>query len=738
MKSALWVFILAVGALSIPCISHAKSQSCCATATGESSGSEPEVDAPGSGVRGNQSSATVSDRETGSKSGTAPHQVLGEVIVTAQKRRQQAFDVPISLVVVGSPELQQRQISNLSDLQFAVPGLFVQSNDAQRRIQLNGVSNPNGNGAFVSEYVDEADITPQGFSGNFGYGNFDSQTYDLERVEVLRGPQGTLYGEGAMGGTLRFITNKPVLDRFQVDGDTSALFTEDGEPSQRFEAVLNAPLVMNTLGLRFAGEVEHDGGWIDEPVGNLNNINRQNVADGRVEGLWEPSAQFRVSMTQIIHRSSYGLNSGEDASGNFTPTFDLTVAPRGEENFNVSNVTMTYDVHHVQLLSSTTYFDHSLVTDNYMQVLPYLSGVVYDVDYPRYPVGAKDLSQELRLANTAGGAWQWTVGGYYKHYKDEENYSYYFGNPGPLSMAPLFPFVESELSKSWSVFADSSYKLFDRLTIGVGARYFKDDEDFVQNTAARQRASFTSNDPRVYVQYQLTEQVNTYASAAKGFRSGGFNNAGRPAYGPEQVWTYEAGIKTRSFRDRLSIDADVFVTDYSRYVVTGFLPAAPGLSYSRNAGDARIKGAEADIEWRPVGWEFELKGDYLDAKFVALTALGTGFTVGERLPFVSKYMFTGSAQRDFSWNSKETYVRVDYSQVGPQQYQYLGGPLQMSDVIHMVNASVGIQWNDNVTLSVFAQNLLNDRGFLDATPLQHLAARSRPRTLGLEMAVRFD
>ena len=185
---------------------------------------------------------------------------LAEVIVTAQKIRQREFDVPISLVVISSQELQQRQITGLEDLQFAVPGLTVQGGGVQRRINLRGVSNTFGNGAVVGEYMDDADMTAGASGASGGLGILDMDAYDLERVEVLRGPQGTLFGVGAVGGVIRYITNKPMLDRFQMNADVAALFTQYGAPGQRIEAMVNTPVVPGTLGLRFAGKFDHQGG----------------------------------------------------------------------------------------------------------------------------------------------------------------------------------------------------------------------------------------------------------------------------------------------------------------------------------------------------------------------------------------------------------------------------------------------------------------------------------------------
>src|SRR6185312_3147603 len=144
-----------------------------------------------------------------------------------------------------------------------VPGLYMNSTGTSHAIYLRGVGNTVGNGSMVGQYIDDADVTAETVYGSNTSG--DGGLYDLSRVEVLKGPQGTLYGDGSMGGVIRYITNRPVLDQFQTSTDVAALFTESGAPSQRLQAMLNSPLVAGTLGVRLAGLFEHDGGWVDEP-----------------------------------------------------------------------------------------------------------------------------------------------------------------------------------------------------------------------------------------------------------------------------------------------------------------------------------------------------------------------------------------------------------------------------------------------------------------------------------------
>jgi len=162
----------------------------------------------------------------------AGESTLEEIVVTAQKREERLLDVPISIVALTAADLQKRQINNIDELSFAVPGLFVASSGSfQREISIRGISNVFGNSSLIGLYVDEMSVTSAPCC------QIDLPTYDLERVEVLRGPQGTLYGEGSAGGTIRFITKNPVLDRFSFDADVATLFTEDGAPSQRVQEV---------------------------------------------------------------------------------------------------------------------------------------------------------------------------------------------------------------------------------------------------------------------------------------------------------------------------------------------------------------------------------------------------------------------------------------------------------------------------------------------------------------------
>lgn len=684
--------------------------------------------------------------------------LLREIIVTAQKYSQRAFDVPISLQVVSGQELAQYGITDLSSLQYDVPGLYMDNTGTQRAVFLRGVGNYLGNGSMVGQYIDEADITAQGSQGGtLGYDTGTNGLYDLDRVEVLKGPQGTLYGDGSMGGVIRYITNRPALDRFQASEDVSASFTESGAPSQDIEAMLNTPLVQDTLGLRIAGIFQHNGGWVDEPAANLDDINGENLADVRAEILWQPTPRLAVNGMQTVHRDTSGIGAGEDAGGSITPLFGTTFVPNMADNSTLSNLTVTYDFDVARLLSSTTYSggEQNIYEQAPVESIP--GSPIYWILEPYFHVDNSDASEELRLVHTGEGSWQWSVGGFYKAYRE------YLAFPGEyLGVAGQTLAEASEVqgedaadsSRSWAGFADTSYKPFRRLTLGAGVRYFKDretqwtvtDGSILPNSASLgpnvltpfSPETFKSTDPRFYLQYQVTSHVSTYATASKGFRSGGPNQLpSEPPYQPESLWSYDLGVKIRYPEEGIRADVDVFDMNYSNFVSFTYVPPQTQLIEDANIGKARIRGVDADLTWRPVEqWTLGLNTEVLHSEFLTASVI-SGYAPGNRLPFAPAYSFTGSIDRDFHFAGRPGDAEVYYYEISRVQFRLAGVPLYQSDVLRFLSARADIQWTDSVALGVFAHNLLNDRG--NVTPLWWSgdSTRPRPRTVGVEIKANF-
>ena len=667
---------------------------------------------------------------------------LGEVIVTAQKYSQRAFDVPISMTVMDGPTLERLGTRNLDDLQFYVPGMLVQNEGTSFQLTIRGISNVVGQSALVGSYLDEADVTSE---GSFG---LDLNTYDLARVEVLKGPQGTLYGEGSVGGTIRYITNKPNLADTDMSARVTAMFDQYGAPEERVDAMLNSPIIKDVLGLRIAADIDQGGGWVDQPAANRKNINSKNAADVRIQGRWEPLSDVSVNAMEVIHRATSGPYIGEDPPGVYTEVFNLTVTPQLVDNYNISNLTVDWRPGPITLVNSTTYFKHYNNESNFgasFQFSPPPSPR-FDDYYTWSPIIDESFSDELRVSGGLGG-WRWMVGAFFKRLDDEiPAGQYYFGLPGPPGSPLPEPFsaFSDTNSNSHSLFVDTSYEIFSGLVVGAGARYFRDNQNaLITGDASREVATFTSADPRFYVRYGLSNNINVYASAAKGFRSGGFNGLGYPSFDPEHVWTYELGSKAKLLHGSMSVNADVFLSEYGGYQVIGVLPSEIiPLDIYRNAGDARVKGIEGDVEWTPVPqWRLGLSGDYIDARFVEIAVVGASHQVGDPLDLVPRYQVTAWGQREFNWGGRSGFARLDYTQRAPEVFRNRSiGPwyYSQSDYMYLLGFHTGINWTDNLQLGVFALNLLNDRGYTGSDVIEMEAARQQPRTFGVEFDVRLQ
>ncbi len=669
---------------------------------------------------------------------------LDEIIVTAQKRQERLIDVPISIVAMGAGELEARRIKSIDELSMVVPGLATLSNGGYlRRIQLRGVSNISGNASLIGQYLDEASVTSAASS------QLDIRTYDLERVEVLRGPQGTLYGDGSAGGTIRFITRNPVLDRFGASADAAAAYTQDGAPSQRIEGMLNVPVVENKFGLRIAGVYDHAGGWIDQPAAGRDDFNGQNMKDVRIKALWQPAPQFALNTMAVVHRNNGSNNNNEAEDGTYTQVLNLTTTPRVEDDYDLYNLTLTYDFSAVRLLSTSGYVQQNLDMTDYGGLLGTSApGTAQRRVYqPLVLARHRTATEELRLTSLGSGPWQWTLGGFYRRNRVDQSLPYYYvafeGPPGTPLPAPITAHLQN-FSESRAVFADSSYRVTERVTLGAGLRYFEDDQEATDFAGATfQSGRFDALSPRIYAQYKLTDHANAYASIAEGFRSGGFNRLNQPPFDPEHVRTYELGAKTSLADGRLSGDVAVYYSDYTDYQIAGLLPPpAPTLYIYRNAGSARIKGVEWAFAWRPAAqWELSFNGDYLTSEFYEINVLTSAYQAGDQVDYTPKYQFHVAAQRDFGWNGKAGFARVDYGQRGVETYRNRStGPwfYSESDVINMLNFNLGLQWNKGLSVGLFGQNLLNDRGYLSAGSNAGLASRARPRTYGVEFGVKFD
>lgn len=675
-----------------------------------------------------------------------------EIVVTAQKREQRLVDVPMAVSLVTGEEMEQQGIESVQDLSFAVPGLTMREDGpGSYTIFLRGLANQSGSGALVSLYLDEAPLSLS------GYDQLSPATLDLARVEILKGPQGTLYGQGSAGGTIRYITNRPNLSRIEGRVEAEAFTVSHGEPGGKATAILSVPLIQDKLAFRFAGSYRAGGGWQDQPEAGIKNGNGTKLLNVRGKLLWAPSDRFEAEAMVEIHRADTKLGMGyeeEDRTVDVGPDRSKEMIPK-EFDFDIYNLTLNYDFGFAELVSATTY-----VTHDHQYPFTYIPrpgnfsyGYIEGND-DRF-VDGDQFSQELRLSSSGPGPFDWTIGAFYRNSERSllVDYEYTYAPAGDFYLGGgtfydnLYYFSEST-SKSYSLFADASYDITDRLTLGGGIRYFNDKAtsliEYAPGTGAEQSATFDSVDPRVYVSYKVNSRANLYASWSKGFRSGGFNSAPFEPYDPEKIYNYEVGFKGSTPGSVFQWDVAAFFTRY-KDMVRRRLVLVDGafLSESSNIGEVEVKGVEGGFAVRPVPQlTLNATAAYLDSE---ITDTDPGDVVnlpGDRTDYTPKFSFTLGANYELNWaEGVPGFIRVDYNYRDKVTYidrsSFFPDVLpQKSDSLSLLNARVGATF-DRYNVELFATNITNENDSIDPYQGWANANRTRPRVIGVEVGFSF-
>lgn len=659
---------------------------------------------------------------------------LGEIIVTAQQRRQREIDVPITINTLSSEEIASRGITDLQSLSFAVPGMTtVVTGMAQNRVMLRGIGEGAGGGNFPLVGIRQDEVAVDGPLR----GGLDIRPLDLERVEVLNGPQGTLYGQGAMGGTVRFLTHNPVIGKTGMTAAADVYSTKGGGLSNRLTGVANVSL-SDSAALRIAGSFENFGGWIDAPTAGQKNINDGEMSQIRVKGLFHLTERLSLTpMVQVLRNHVGSLNNGENADGNLKlPAFAPNAVQSARNNHELYSLTADWEMlDGIKLLAIGSMFRNDSDGGYYSTTPNGLIGVL-----SKFENRDKAQSGELRLMSDNAGPWQWTVGSLYRdvdyNQKVITSQMGFVNSPTPIS-SPNTVVVTPIKSKSWSFYGNTSFDLTERFQIGGGLRYFIDEQ--TAPTAAQASQSFDSIDPRVYASFKLMREWNIYTSAAKGFRSGGFN-AVNPlfpeSFKPESVWSYEVGTKFEAMGGMLSGQVAGFVSRYTD-MQTSTLAAAPNIFYTDNIGRAHIKGIDWSFKIRPADWiAFGASGTVQDTEVVSVKP-NSSYVVGDQLNYIPKnnYSIFVETQANLANNLKAGF-RADYNVRGSSVFaQRTFNATAKNEQMELLNMRLSLS-QKQYGIELYGENLLNDRGQIFPNPV-NFATRTVPRTIGLRGTVAF-
>lgn len=613
-----------------------------------------------------------------------------EIIVTAQKREQTVIDVAQSISVVSGGLLERSQATNFQDYLSFVPGLQVnQSALGAGRLVLRGL-NTGGVASTVGVYIDE---TPFGSStalanGAVLAGDFD--TFDIARVEVLRGPQGTLYGASTLGGLVKYVTNTPVLGKVEGRVRGAIEDTKGGDISYHGNAVVNVPLG-ETLALRASGFYRKNGGWIDSigttapdsfgftPASDVDaNINDSRSYGGRASLLFKPSDSFDVRLTAYLQNIRADADStvesdpdnlntlyGRQTQSQFAPEFTNV-------DYRIYNATINADLGFATLTSSTSYATQRQTfrddaTFNLSGLVREALGAPANDFVLDQRVNNRKWTQELRLAGTIGDTFDWLVGGYYNDEKAALVQDFRALTPNTIDVI-AFPFVLGNVDlssdyKEYAGFANGTLHLGEMFDIDFGGRYSHNKQVASQVASGVLAGNVpvnsdlrSSDDVFTYSvapKYKINERASIYARVAKGYRPGGPNviapnaPAGTPAtFDPDTVVSYEAGLKGETADGSFALDLALFHIDWNDIQL---LTVVNGFGVNINGAGAKSQGAEFTVTLRPTtGLVVSINGAYTNAELQDDAPELVGGLDGDQLPFTPKYAV--SINPDYDWD----------------------------------------------------------------------------------------
>ena len=719
-------------------------------------GANSQSSAVGSNVSGTQ--------ENVNKSG------LEEITVTAQKKSERLQDVPVPVTVIAAQTLIDNNQLRLQDYYTSVPGLNL-STDAYGApaISIRGITTGGFTNPTVGIVVDDV---PYGSSSSHGYGQeiLGVDPTDLASVEVLRGPQGTLYGASSLGGLIKYVTVEPSPEAFS--GQVGAGLTDvynGAEPGYNFSGSVNLPIT-DTLALRVSGYTHQDAGYIDDPALNLKGVNEGWADGGHVAALWRPSQDFSLKLSALVQYDKMnGVSEADVAPGlGVLQQNDIPGSGASNRALEAYTATIRANLGTVALTSLSGYTSlRNTQYDDYTNALSTFTqsnfGVAGTVIYESNPTDK--VSQEIRFASTFGQWIDWLVGGFYTHEYSHEIEDLFAENPTTAAYVGTglhddLPYTFSE----YAVFADLTLHVTDRFDVQIGGRESHNTQTYIESYSGPFVPTFFgAPSPLVYPeahsndssstyllapQFKISSDLMVYARLSSGYRPGGPNitpgESNLPAtFGPDKTQNYEIGVKGDAFGRALTFDGSLYYIDWKNIQIQVEDPHT-GFDYNTNGSTAKSQGVELSMDSRPlqdltIGAWVAWNDAVLTRAFPATsTAYGTP---GDRLPFDSRISGRLSIEQDFPLvNDLKGFAGGAVSYVGDRTGVFTSSSQRQDFPAYaQSDLSAGVKgksWKANL----FVTNIADKRGILNGG-LGNLNPAAfeyiQPRTVGLYISESF-
>ncbi len=712
----------------------------------------------------------------GATSTTVIDQSVGEIIVTAQKRAQRLIDVPQSVSVISADLLQETHSDRFQDYFTRIPSAsFVEGQAGQTRLILRGI-NTGGVGATVATYVDE---TPYGSSTALANGAIltpDFDPSDIDRIEVLRGPQGTLYGANSLGGLVKYVTVLPSTDGIHGSAEVTGEAVTHGSAEYSGRAAINLP-AGDRIAVRASGFYRRDPGFITDPRFGKN-INDGTTYGGRVSLLLKPTERLTIRGTAMLEDlNSNGTNAQDVDPVTLKPIYADRVQRHiirqpNNTQYRVYNGTVNYDFGPINFVSSTSWgnLDVAGKVDDSPVFTPALAGLFGTIGYTQdQRVHQRRFTEEVRFSASAPTVFDWTLGAFYTRERNEIHQvvggvNYDTGVPltglvlGAFPIDNLATVSAPSTYRELAGFANATIHFTHQLDLTFGGRYSGNDQigSQINDGVLVGGASTVSTSSHegvwtysVAPSFKPTRDLTAYGRIAKGYRPGGPNVISPQApdavprqFGPDTTTSYEIGVKSELLDHKVSLEITGFYIDWDNIQL---FTAVANFGVNINGGSARSKGVEFSLTAQPVkGLSLSANGAYVDAYLTQDTPALVGGHTGDSLPYTANFSSTLSADYDRPLTDKlNGTAGVSWRYTGPRNAAFeAAGGHQRLGAFGQIDAHIGVTF-DRFRIDAFARNLTDSAGIVNlggaGSGLNGSIAEAivRPRSFGATLGFKY-
>jgi iron complex outermembrane recepter protein len=693
---------------------------------------------------------------------------LPTVYITATRRREPAREVPMQVDRLSAVELTQGGAKTLIDYLGDQPGVDVKTGGGAGlgAVSIRGVTTGDQTIATVGTYIDDV---AYGSSSAFAAGSqtaLDMALLDLNHIEVLRGPQGTLYGAGAMGGVIKYVTNEPDTSELSGKVAVGASATKGGGAGNTVNAVVNVPIKEDVAGLRVSAFHDHDGGFVDV-LGAAAGKNRDkgDTNGGRVSLLVEPSARFHIratALTQDIKRGNADFTDINPATGQPVDGWNQrTQALLEPHSMRTSQgaIDLEYDFGPARLNSITSVqrsklgqrYDLSAV---YAPLIAQFFGFTPDTVSEDIAADVHKTTQEFRLTSAAGGSIEWLAGLYWDRETADQKQHVLDGLAGGSPLPDLAQLDLVSKYEEMAAYGDVTWNATPKLAFTGGVRVAQNKQDYTQIASGplvggSLPPANSKETPKTWLataRYALTPTSNVYVRAASGYRPGGPNAvlddpaSGKPLAPPtfahDSLWSYEAGYKADLFENTLSVETAVYDI---RWNDIQQIYSVNGLGVIVNGGKAEIQGFELGATWRPSArWSVVGHLSTIDGRLKE-DAPGLG-VAGQRLPNSADLAASLGAKASFDLAGHAGWFGVSERYAGERDAN-VGGSYRMPEY-WLTDLNGGVDFG-HVSLSLYVRNVFDAHAQLGTSTTEMSLGGpaqvelARPRTVGMTVTASF-